>query len=167
MRAPVGTRRRYGVHVLIAMVRGLNNMGLLQPWTEKLVSNLLVGGVAWADAEKAKLADLDGSRSSRPDRPARAGVGEQGLRQARGAAWPAVRPCSAPEPAVTPAFPPCVGWWGGSNGGLYFVPALAGLGLGAGRKVGLLSNLERESKTRSVVSRLSCGYAGRALHFEI
>ena len=27
--------------------------------TETLVSNLLLGGVAWADAEKAKLADLN------------------------------------------------------------------------------------------------------------
>ena len=42
-----------------AMIVALNRVGLLPDWCETLVSNLLLGGVAWADAEKAKLADLN------------------------------------------------------------------------------------------------------------
>jgi sterol 24-C-methyltransferase len=42
-----------------SLIRGLVQVGLLQPWAEVLVNNLLLGGQAWADAEKAKLADLD------------------------------------------------------------------------------------------------------------
>ena len=41
------------------LIVGLNKVGLLPNWTEVLVSNLLLGGIAWADAEKAKLADLN------------------------------------------------------------------------------------------------------------
>jgi sterol 24-C-methyltransferase len=41
------------------MIIFLNKIGLLPEWTEKLVSNLLLGGIAWADAEKAKIADLN------------------------------------------------------------------------------------------------------------
>jgi len=41
------------------LIIGLNNIGLLPNWTETLVSNLLLGGIAWADAEKAKIADLN------------------------------------------------------------------------------------------------------------
>ena len=42
-----------------SLIRGLVKVGLLQPWAEVLVNNLLLGGQAWADAEKAKLADLN------------------------------------------------------------------------------------------------------------
>ena len=42
-----------------SLIRGLVKVGLLQPWAEVLVNNLLLGGQAWADSEKAKLADLD------------------------------------------------------------------------------------------------------------
>merc|ERR1712096_338551 len=41
------------------MIVWFNRIGLLPDWTETLVSNLLLGGVAWADAEKAKIADLN------------------------------------------------------------------------------------------------------------
>jgi len=41
------------------MIRGLNYVGILPDWTEVLVSNLLLGGMAWAEAEKAKIADLN------------------------------------------------------------------------------------------------------------
>ena len=37
----------------------LTNVGLCPAWVELLVNNLLKGGVAWADAEKAKIADLN------------------------------------------------------------------------------------------------------------
>merc|ERR1712167_316372 len=42
-----------------SMMVGLHRIGLLPEWTETLVSNLLLGGIAWADAEKAKIADLN------------------------------------------------------------------------------------------------------------
>jgi sterol 24-C-methyltransferase len=42
-----------------SLIQGLVKVGLLQPWAEVLVNNLLLGGQAWADAEKAKLADLN------------------------------------------------------------------------------------------------------------
>eukprot|EP00656_Telonema_subtile_P048097 TRINITY_DN5649_c0_g1_i1.p1 TRINITY_DN5649_c0_g1~~TRINITY_DN5649_c0_g1_i1.p1 ORF type:complete len:330 (+),score=110.55 TRINITY_DN5649_c0_g1_i1:199-1188(+) len=42
-----------------SLIVSLNNVGILPDWTEALVSNLLLGGVAWADAEKAKIADLN------------------------------------------------------------------------------------------------------------
>ena len=42
-----------------SLIRGLVKVGLLQPWAEVLVNNLLLGGQAWAEAEKAKLADLN------------------------------------------------------------------------------------------------------------
>lgn len=45
--------------VMRRMIVWLNQAGVLPDWTETLVSNLLLGGVAWADAEKAKLADLN------------------------------------------------------------------------------------------------------------
>jgi sterol 24-C-methyltransferase len=41
------------------LVVRLNRVGLLPDWTEVLVSNLLLGGQAWAEAEKAKIADLN------------------------------------------------------------------------------------------------------------
>jgi len=41
------------------LIIGMNKIGLLSPWTVKLVENLLLGGIAWADAEKAKIADLN------------------------------------------------------------------------------------------------------------
>ncbi|KAK3257649.1 hypothetical protein CYMTET_33272 [Cymbomonas tetramitiformis] len=41
------------------IIIGLNRIGVLPEWVEKLVNNLLLGGVAWADAEKAKIADLN------------------------------------------------------------------------------------------------------------
>ena len=42
-----------------AVVRGLVRIGLVPHYADILISNLLRGGVAWADAEKAKLADLN------------------------------------------------------------------------------------------------------------
>ena len=39
-----------------SLIRGLVKVGLLQLWAEVLVYNVLLGGQAWADAEKAKLA---------------------------------------------------------------------------------------------------------------
>jgi sterol 24-C-methyltransferase len=42
-----------------SVVVKLNNFGILPDWTETLVSNLLLGGQAWAEAEKAKIADLN------------------------------------------------------------------------------------------------------------
>ena len=42
-----------------SIVVRMTAMGFSPPWVETLVSNLLLGGVAWADAEKAKLADLN------------------------------------------------------------------------------------------------------------
>lgn len=42
-----------------SIVRCFVKLGLVGPWFDKLISNLLLGGVAWADAEKAKLADLN------------------------------------------------------------------------------------------------------------
>lgn len=44
---------------LRSAVVGLTRLGLLPPWVEVLINQLLRGGVAWADAEKAKLADLN------------------------------------------------------------------------------------------------------------
>eukprot|EP00658_Telonema_sp_P-2_P064686 TRINITY_DN5386_c0_g1_i8.p1 TRINITY_DN5386_c0_g1~~TRINITY_DN5386_c0_g1_i8.p1 ORF type:complete len:264 (+),score=90.62 TRINITY_DN5386_c0_g1_i8:61-852(+) len=41
------------------LIIGLNKIGILPAWTETLVSNLLLGGIAWADAEKMKIADLN------------------------------------------------------------------------------------------------------------
>ena len=41
------------------LIKGMNYVGILPDWTETLVSNLLLGGIAWADAEKAKIADLN------------------------------------------------------------------------------------------------------------
>ena len=35
------------------------SIGLLPKWVESLISNLLLGGMAWAEAEKAKIADLN------------------------------------------------------------------------------------------------------------
>jgi sterol 24-C-methyltransferase len=40
-------------------VIGFTKVGVLDPWATVLVNNLLKGGVAWADAEKAKIADLN------------------------------------------------------------------------------------------------------------
>jgi sterol 24-C-methyltransferase len=37
----------------------LHKIGVVPEWVETLVDNLLMGGRAWADAEKAKLADLN------------------------------------------------------------------------------------------------------------
>ena len=42
-----------------SIVRGLVRFGVVGSWFDHLISNLLLGGVAWADAEKAKLADLN------------------------------------------------------------------------------------------------------------
>ena len=42
-----------------AMIIGLNKVGLMPGWVVVLVNNLLKGGVAWADAEKMKIADLN------------------------------------------------------------------------------------------------------------
>ena len=42
-----------------SIVRGLVRIGIVGSWFDDLISNLLLGGVAWADAEKAKLADLN------------------------------------------------------------------------------------------------------------
>jgi len=41
------------------LVSRLSDLGVLPHWTETLVSNLLLGGQAWAEAEKAKIADLN------------------------------------------------------------------------------------------------------------
>ena len=37
------------------LVRAGVRVGLVGEWFDRLISNLLLGGVAWADAEKAKL----------------------------------------------------------------------------------------------------------------
>ena len=42
-----------------SIVIGLTRISLLPPWAEVLCSNFLLGGQAWAEAEKAKLADLN------------------------------------------------------------------------------------------------------------
>jgi hypothetical protein len=39
--------------------KALTKIGLCPVWMELLVNNLLKGGVAWADAEKMKIADLN------------------------------------------------------------------------------------------------------------
>jgi len=41
------------------LVGGLTKLGLLAPWAEVLLDNLMKGGEAWSKAEKAKLADLN------------------------------------------------------------------------------------------------------------
>jgi len=41
------------------VVQALTKIGLCPVWMELLVNNLLKGGVAWADAEKMKIADLN------------------------------------------------------------------------------------------------------------
>jgi len=45
--------------VMRSLVVGLNKVGLQPSWMETLVNNLLLGGKAWTDAEKAKIADLN------------------------------------------------------------------------------------------------------------
>lgn len=42
-----------------AIIKPMVRVGLLQPWAEKLVDNLLLGGQAYTAAEKAKLIDLN------------------------------------------------------------------------------------------------------------
>lgn len=44
---------------LIASHKALTKLGACPVWMELLVNNLLKGGVAWADAEKMKIADLN------------------------------------------------------------------------------------------------------------
>ena len=41
-----------------AIVAALAQIGALPQWAEVLCTNFLLGGQAWAAAEKAKLADL-------------------------------------------------------------------------------------------------------------
>lgn len=45
--------------VMRHVVGGLTKLGLLAPWAEVLLDNLMGGGKAWSKAEKAKLADLN------------------------------------------------------------------------------------------------------------
>lgn len=45
--------------VMRQLVIGLTRIGLLDPWAEVLLDNLMSGGEAWSAAEKAKLADLN------------------------------------------------------------------------------------------------------------
>jgi len=42
-----------------SIVIGLTSIGMCPVWVETLVNNLFLGGVAWADAEKMKIADLN------------------------------------------------------------------------------------------------------------
>jgi sterol 24-C-methyltransferase len=42
-----------------SIVIKISSVGLLPPWVETLVDQLLLGGQAWAAAEKAKIADLN------------------------------------------------------------------------------------------------------------
>ena len=42
-----------------AVVAALARVGALPQWAEVLCTNFLLGGQAWAAAEKAKLADLN------------------------------------------------------------------------------------------------------------
>ena len=45
--------------LLRAVVVGLARLGLCPPWVRQVIDNLLLGGQAWATAEKMKIADLN------------------------------------------------------------------------------------------------------------
>ena len=42
-----------------AVIRGFVKFGLVPDWVEKMLSNLLLGGQAWAEGEKMKIGDLN------------------------------------------------------------------------------------------------------------
>ena len=44
---------------LRAVVVGLTTVGLCPTWVQLIIDNLLKGGMAWAEAEKMKIADLN------------------------------------------------------------------------------------------------------------
>ena len=56
---PLTDQKAYLFETMRNVVVGLNYIGLMPEWTETLVTNLLLGGYAWADAEKSKIADLN------------------------------------------------------------------------------------------------------------
>ena len=56
---PLTDQKAYLFETMRNVVVGLNYIGLMPEWAETLVTNLLLGGYAWADAEKSKIADLN------------------------------------------------------------------------------------------------------------